>query len=178
MQNLSAEYENLSIEEKIGQLFFTGIPGEELDTETADFLAEIKPGGICLFARNTKNAEKVRHLLDEISQTLKFTPFLSLDQEGGLVDRLRRIVEPMPSIKEMTQNGDSAENVKTLAGLTAEIMRLLGFNMNFAPVIDVTDERRQDFVMSNQKRTFGKTSVLYGAQFNFVYQRNSAYGKR
>ena len=157
MQNFSSEYENLSIEEKIGQLFFIGIPSEELDLETTDLLDEIKPGGICLFARNTKNAAKIRKLLNDISEQLSFQPFLSLDQEGGLVDRLRRVVEPMPSIKEIT-SANAAQNVEILANLTAEIIRIIGFNMNFAPVVDVTNTEREKFVMNNQKRTFGNST--------------------
>lgn len=148
------DFGNLPIEEKIGQLFFIGLPGESLDESTESLLNDISPGGICLFARNTKNAEKTRGLLDNCSEALSAQPFLSLDQEGGLVDRLRRILEPMPTAKEIG-NPQNPENAKTLAKITAEAIRILGFNMNFAPVIDVSDESRRGFIMDNQSRTFG-----------------------
>ena len=43
---------SLSIKQKVGQLFFIGIPGPEFDIDTKQMLADIEPGGICLFARN------------------------------------------------------------------------------------------------------------------------------
>lgn len=153
---MSTEFNHLSIKEKIGQLFFIGLPGEDLDDSSIKLLNEISPAGICLFARNTKNALKTRKLLDDVSDILPFQPFLGLDQEGGLVDRLRRIIEPMPSVKEIYQSG-KVENIEILAEITAEAIRILGFNMNFAPVIDVTNENRKGFIMDNQNRTFGNS---------------------
>jgi beta-N-acetylhexosaminidase len=149
---------NLSLEEKIGQLFFIGLSGEELSATDEKLLKDIKPGGICLFSRNIKDAEKTRRLLFDISERLPLQPFLSLDQEGGLVDRLRRIVEPFPSAAEISRNGNFG-NAKKLAALTGEILRILGFNMNFAPVVDVGGQKRADFVMNNQARLFGQTKA-------------------
>ncbi len=153
---MSAEFSHLSIKAKIGQLFFIGLPGEDLDNLSLKLLKEISPAGICLFARNTKNAVKTRELLQGISELLPFQPFLALDQEGGLVDRLRRIVEPMPSVKEIYRSG-KMENAERLAKITAEAIRILGFNMNFAPVVDVTNDNRRGFIMDNQNRTFGNS---------------------
>ncbi len=145
---------NLPLREKIGQLFFIGLSGEEISKTDEKLLSEIKPGGICLFSRNIKDAEKTRKLLSDVSKRLTLQPFLSLDQEGGLVDRLRRIAEPFPSAAEISRNGN-LENAKKLGELTAEILRILGFNMNFAPVADVCTDRRVDFIMNNQARLFG-----------------------
>jgi beta-N-acetylhexosaminidase len=154
---MTQEYKNLPIKKKIGQLFFIGLPFEELDTESLELLEKISPGGICLFSRNTKNAEKTRKLLDDISAKSVYQPFLSLDQEGGLVDRLRRISEPMPSARDISKNGNP-ENAARLAKITAEMIRILGFNMNFAPVVDVTNDKRTGFIMDNQLRTFGNSA--------------------
>ncbi len=154
MSTYSKQYNKLSLNEKVGQLFFIGVPGEELDSFTSDLIDEISPGGVCLFARNTKNSEKTRDLLENIRENLPFEPFLSLDQEGGLVDRLRRICEPFPSPRDISKSRDF-ENVVRLAKITAEAVRILGFNMNFAPVTDVADESREDYVMNAQQRVFG-----------------------
>jgi len=151
---MSNNYSELPIEQKIGQLFFIGIAGEESDADSISLLERIRPGGVCLFARNTKNAAKTRNLLNEIRSGLEFEPFLSLDQEGGLVDRLRRISEPLPSAKDISRSGNP-EFAGRLADLTAETVRILGFNMNFAPVVDVTDKDRLGFIMDRQMRTYG-----------------------
>lgn len=155
MKNTYPNLQNLSVREKIGQIFFIGIAGEEFDYTSEKFLEEIKPGGICLFSRNIKDAKKTRKLLDEISRKLPFQPFLSLDQEGGLVDRLRRIVEPFPSAKDISRNGKT-ENAEKFAALTAEIIRILGFNMNFAPIVDISSQTAANSVLDRQSRTYGK----------------------
>src|SRR5688572_23687453 len=101
-------FHQLSIEQKIGQLFFIGIPGPELDEATSMLLAEISPGGICLFARNIRETRQTRDLLDELRRSLPVTPFLSIDQEGGVVDRLRRVMTPMVSASLITSTADAS----------------------------------------------------------------------
>jgi beta-N-acetylhexosaminidase len=147
-------FENLSPKQKTGQLFFIGLPSAEIDEPTGKLLETIQPGGICLFSRNIKTAAQTRKLLDDTRKILPVEPFLALDQEGGLVDRLRRIIAPMPSIKTIAEKGNP-ECVRKLAEITAELIRILGFNMNFAPVVDVIDKEREKFVNGLYSRGFG-----------------------
>src|SRR5688572_23428502 len=93
--NIYFQMSSLTTQQKIGQLFFIGIPGPEIDERIHDLLDEIQPGGVCLFSRNVRERAQTRNLLDGLRETLD-DPFLSVDQEGGLVDRLRRLVTPMP----------------------------------------------------------------------------------
>lgn len=170
----SDNFETLSQKQKIGQLFFIGLPGTQVDDQTRQILEKISPGGICLFSRNIKSAEQTRRLLDDVRENLPVEPFLALDQEGGLVDRLRRIVTPMPSVKAVTESGNP-ELTRRLAEITAEIVRVLGFNMNFAPVVDVIDERREKFVNGLYSRGFGKSREevinLAGHYFDTLQKR-------
>ena len=167
---------SLPLEQKIGQLFFIGLGGAEFDGAARELLAEIAPGGVCLFARNIRAAAQTRKLLDEIRENSKVAPFLSLDQEGGLVDRLRRIVEPMPAANLLK----TTEQVETLAEITAEIVRILGFNMNFAPVVDVIDENRAKFSNGGLfSRAFGKSKeevFEFSRKYLEVLQRNGVLG--
>src|SRR5688500_3520199 len=89
--------DSLSLSQKIGQLFFIGVSGPEIDAGTRSLLDEVSPGGVCLFARNIREAAQTRQLLDEIGALLPARAFFSVDQEGGLVDRLRRVMTPMPA---------------------------------------------------------------------------------
>src|SRR4026208_742401 len=114
----------LTIEEKVGQLFFIGISGPERDKATETLLNEIRPGGVCLFARNIKSPQQTRELLDGLRVILALEPFLSIDQEGGRVDRLRRIITPMPAANRFRQ----LTHVQEFAAMNAEVLRLLGFN--------------------------------------------------
>lgn len=155
---------SLSNEKKVGQLFFIGIPGAEFDAATRDLLEKVAPGGVCLFTRNIREAINTRKLLDEIAKSSEIAPFLSIDQEGGLVDRLRRIIEPMPAVSSLK----TAIEAEKLAEITAEVLRILGFNMNFAPVIDVSGESRRRFINGLNSRTFGNSKET-AAEFGKVY---------
>jgi beta-N-acetylhexosaminidase len=143
----------LTTKQKIGQLFFIGIPGPDLDSQTIDLLNEIQPGGVCLFARNIRGREQTRKLLDGLRELLPVEPFLSVDQEGGLVDRLRRILTPMPPANLIRSESEAREFGKAVG----ETLRTLGFNMNFAPVVDVIDQNRDRFSNGLHSRAFGKS---------------------
>lgn len=166
---------SLPLKQKIGQLFFIGISGTEVDEMLAEFLAEISPGGVCLFARNIKNAEQVRELLADIRRRLPIEPFLSVDQEGGVVDRLRRISTPMPPANSLK----TLDQIKILAAATAEILRILGFNMNFAPVVDVLDADRRLFVNGLYSRTYGEDKnavVRFAGEYLGTLQAHGCIG--
>ncbi len=143
--------QSFTSEQKIGQHFFIGIPGPEVDEMTERLLREINPGGVCLFSRNIKTAVQTRDLLDGIRDILPFEPFLSLDQEGGRVDRLRRIVTPMPPASKFVK----ADDVNVFAAIVSDVIRILGFNMDFAPVADVVDENRECSNNGLFSRAFG-----------------------
>lgn len=167
---------SLPLERKIGQLFFIGLAGADYNDAAREVLAEIAPSGVCLFARNIRQAEQVRKLLDNIRETGEITPFLSLDQEGGLVDRLRRVIEPMPAANLIK----TSEQAAKLAKITAEIVRILGFNMNFAPVVDVVTEKRSKFDNGGLfSRAFGRTKEeVFELSFQYLetLQTNGCLG--
>lgn len=146
---------SLPLEKKIGQLFFIGIPGPNFDGLTGELVGEISPGGVCLFTRNIREATATRELLDSLRSAMAVEPLLSLDQEGGLVDRLRRIAEPMPAAASLRDSEDARE----LALLTAELTRMLGFNMNFAPVVDVVTPERERSNNGLYSRAFGNDAA-------------------
>ena len=147
------ELSSLSIEQKIGQLFFIGVPGPELDCYTEELIARIQPGGVCLFARNIKGLSQTRELLDGLYSAIEIPPLLSLDQEGGRVDRLRRIMTPMPAASQLRNSSDARE----LGDIVGEATSLLGFNLDFAPVVDVIDDERGNLVNGLQSRGLGRS---------------------
>lgn len=150
----NVEPRTLSQAEQIGQLFFIGIPGTVFDSATSQLVEEIKPGGVCLFARNIKEPEQTRELNEQVSKHLTVEPFLSVDQEGGLVDRLRRVLAPMPAAARIPDAGSAG----TQAAIIASALSQLGFNMNFAPVVDVIDAERAKFQNGLHSRAYGETA--------------------
>lgn len=150
------DLQTLSLEQQVGQLLFIGIPGTEIDNETRAHLQEIQPGGVCFFGRNVRRLEQTRRLIEDVREALPVEPILSVDQEGGLVDRLRRICTPMPSARVIRQHGDLAA-ARALGSTTGEILRMLGFNMNFAPVMEVMTAERDLLSNGLYSRSFGRS---------------------
>src|SRR5207253_4048408 len=117
---------------------------------------EIKPGGIMLFGRNVEDADQVRTLLDGARAMLPITPLCGIDQEGGLVDRLRDIFPAMPSARAIRQHGDLS-GARTLGRVTGEILRMLGMDINFAPVMSIITQERSQLTNGLYSRSFGRS---------------------
>jgi beta-N-acetylhexosaminidase len=147
---------SLTLEQKIGQLLYIGLPGTEFDAETRALVEEIQPGGVIIFGRNVVAPEQLRALLDSVREVVAVDPLFGIDQEGGLVDRLRKICTPMPSARTIRQHGDLAA-ARTLGRLTGEALRLLGFNMNFAPVLSIMTDDRDLLSNGLYSRSFGRS---------------------
>ncbi|HST50443.1 MAG TPA: glycoside hydrolase family 3 N-terminal domain-containing protein [Pyrinomonadaceae bacterium] len=152
-----------SLERKAGRLLFVGLPSTRLDRHWREFLREVRPGGVILFGRNIETAEQVALLNAQIRDAAGAQVLVGVDQEGGLVDRLRDICEPSPSAKAV-RNAGIAELAARFGKLTARSLRLLGFNMNFAPVLDLSGDNEDNGLRA---RTFGvnpeMVSLLAGA---------------
>jgi beta-N-acetylhexosaminidase len=146
----------LPLEQQIGQFLFIGLPGTELDAETRALIEEVQPGGIIIFGRNVAGPEQLRSLLDGIRELIATPPLFGIDQEGGLVDRLRKIFTPMPSARTIRQHGDLAA-ARALGRITGEVLRMLGFNINFAPVMSIMTDDRDLLSNGLYSRSFGRS---------------------
>jgi beta-N-acetylhexosaminidase len=146
----------LPFEQQVGQFFFIGLPGTEVDEETRKLIEEIKPGGIIIFGRNVESPEQLRKLVDDARQLIPTEPLVAIDQEGGLVDRLRPIFPPMPSARAIRQHGDLA-GARRLGRVTGELLRMLGFNLNFAPVMSIITEARSKLTNGLYSRSYGRS---------------------
>ena len=147
---------------QIGRLLCVSLSGPELTTQERDLLARLRPGGVILFARNCQRPGQVRALTDEARALLGEDALVAIDQEGGRVDRLRAFLPPMPSAAVTAERG-GAEAAATLGALTARALRLLGFNLNFAPVLDVLARGREGLGKGLETRTFGPSPQTVSA---------------
>src|SRR6266550_7317728 len=147
---------SLPLEQQIGQFFFIGLPGTELDDATRDLITEVQPGGVIIFGRNVAAPEQLRSLLDGVRELLPAPPLMGIDQEGGLVDRLRKIFTPMPSARTIREHGDLAA-ARALGRITGEALRILGFNMTFAPVMSIMTDERDLLSNGLYSRSFGRS---------------------
>ncbi|HKP35797.1 MAG TPA: glycoside hydrolase family 3 N-terminal domain-containing protein [Pyrinomonadaceae bacterium] len=147
---------SLPFEQQIGQFFFIGLPGTEIDEETRKLIQEINPGGVIIFGRNVESPGQLRTLIDDARALVPTAPLCGIDQEGGLVDRLREIFPPMPSARAIRQHGDLA-GARKLGRITGELLRMLGFNLNFAPVMSIITEARSQLTNGLYSRSFGRS---------------------
>ncbi|HKS08317.1 MAG TPA: glycoside hydrolase family 3 N-terminal domain-containing protein [Pyrinomonadaceae bacterium] len=153
---LPEKFQSLSLEQQIGQFLFIGLPGPELDQETRDLITEVQPGGVIIFGRNVVGPGQLRSLLDGVRELVATPLLFGIDQEGGLVDRLRRIFTPMPSARTIRQHGDLAA-ARGLGRITGETLRMLGFNINFAPVMSIMTDDRDLLSNGLYSRSYGRS---------------------
>jgi len=138
---------------RLGQLLLTGVPGFELDRETAARLKKLQPGGFILFGRNIQSAEQLRKLCDDLRDLSDIEPFITIDQEGGRVSRLRLIGDEPPNAQSLRDKGDPAL-ITTHGRLTGQLLRFFGFNLDLCPVLDISYDDTAD--NSLKGRAYGK----------------------
>ena len=150
----------MTIEEKVGQMMFVGIPGTTLTENTKAALAAMHAGGVILFDRNMETREQVKALNTSL-QTLEtnawhIPPFLAVDQEGGLVTRMQHAAYTAPPAAEIGKG--KPEDAYIHASKTGSDIRELGFNLDFAPVLDCSDRmhRRTYGTAPQQVTIFGE----------------------
>ena len=147
---------SLPLDQQIGQFFFIGLPGTDLDDTARALIDEVQPGGVIIFGRNVAAPEQLRSLLDDVSERLHTPALFGIDQEGGLVDRLRKIFTPMPSARTIRQHGDLAA-ARSLGRVTGEVLRMFGFNINFAPVMSIMTDDRDLLSNGLYSRSYGRS---------------------
>jgi beta-N-acetylhexosaminidase len=127
---------NVQLSEQAGQVLIAGLASTSLSAEERGWIEQSRPGGIILFRRNIEEATQVAALLRDADRLGSTPLFRCVDLEGGLVDRLRDVVYPMPSAAAVFATGK--RNLYRQHGwLIAREARALGFNVVLAPVLDL-----------------------------------------
>ena len=129
--------------EQLGQLLLTGVPGPELDPDTAARFKKLQPGGFILFGRNIESPEQLRKLTDDLRDLSDTEPIITIDQEGGRVSRIRLIGNEPPNAQALREKGDR-KLIKRHGQLTGQILRLFGFNLDLCPVLDISYDDEAD----------------------------------
>jgi beta-N-acetylhexosaminidase len=120
-----------------GQLVMVNIEGRSLDAKQADFLARHHIRAVCLFRPNLGSESEVRHLTAQLREAMGPHALIGLDQEGGSVVRATFLPQPPAAMALGAVNDEAlAEQV---GAATSRGLRSLGFNWNFAPVLDVNN---------------------------------------
>ncbi|MEW6586104.1 MAG: glycoside hydrolase family 3 protein, partial [Nitrospirota bacterium] len=133
---------SLTLEQKVGQLLMVGIPGRSLSEKDVAHLKSIKPGGIVFYGRNFHSASDIRPLISKIEAVLNdqnLPLFFAIDQEGGLVHRVRGEYFNPPSAPAIGA-AHSADLAKESGRAVGIALKDLGININLSPVLDVPSD--------------------------------------
>src|SRR5438045_4148708 len=137
-----------------GQLILTGVPGKELDPETAAMFRRVQPGGFILFGRNIETASQLRKLIDDLRDLSQVEPIITIDQEGGRVSRLRLLGNEPPNAQQLRDKND-IDLIAKHGDMTGRVLRLFGFNLDLCPVLDISFDDEAD--NSLRGRCYGRT---------------------
>lgn len=151
---LQRQIEQMSIDEKIGQLVIVGLDGYEMDDNTHDMINKYKVGGFILFKRNIQSAEQTLSLINSLKEantSNKVPLFIAVDEEGGSVSRMPDEFVKLPTSRAVGKI-DSEEFAFEIGNTVGFQIKSLGFNMNFAPVLDI-DSNPKNPVIGD--RSFG-----------------------
>ena len=140
---------DVSLDEKIGQMLMIGFRGLEVDTNSQivkDLMNQLI-GGVVLFdrdvalgsnIRNIQSPNQVSNLIQSLNKYSKQQIFVAVDQEGGKVNRLKmQYGFPYHVSQQYLGNLDNADSTAFYGNQTGKTLYNLGFNVNFAPVVDV-----------------------------------------
>jgi len=166
--DVDALLSKLTLAEKIGQMLFLGFGGKEMDETIASFLEDKKPGAVALFSRNIKDTRQVATLIRAVRthDPAGIPMFITVDQEGGNVVRLTRDATISPSNMAIGAAGDEAL-AERMGRALGKDLRVLGFNMNLAPVLDINSNPANPVIGI---RSFGGSADLV-ARMGVAYMR-------
>jgi beta-N-acetylhexosaminidase len=162
------------IRRTIGQLLIGSLPGATIPVELRSLARDFGLGGIILFARNIEGPEQVAELSHDIQSLAAGTPlWVSVDQEGGRVARLRAPFTEWPPMAVLGRSGDAALASRFATALAAEL-RAVGITLDYAPVLDIHTNPKNpvigDRALAEDAAMVGKlgAAIVRGLQENGV----------
>lgn len=156
---LLKKIEGMTLKEKIGQLLVVGFEGTSINSDIEKYIENYKVGGFILFSRNIRNADESFKLINDIKEknTQNSIPlFISIDEEGGGVSRLPKEFLKLPSAK-MIGNANREEISFEYGKVIGARVKSLGFNLDFAPVLDINSNPKNPVIGD---RSFGDTEKI------------------
>jgi len=157
----------------VGQMLIVGFRGTSVDENSyiVKAIRDLNLGGVILFdydvpsktrGRNIIDPEQTKKLIADIESYSPHPLFIALDAEGGLVNRLKPSYGFSDTPSHETLGGGSAEETREAAGTLGKELSDLGFNLDFAPVVDL-NVNPENPVIGNLERSFGRDPDLVTA---------------
>jgi beta-N-acetylhexosaminidase len=171
--------DTLPIRKKIAQLFLMGFRGSDMSegSEVYQMIQEVGPGAVILFdqdmvhhkpVHNISSPKQLQELCEALHKTSSLPLWIGIDQEGGLVNRLKPEYG-FPETKSHAYLGkqDNTELTYQKAKDIGSVLREMHISINFAPVVDIAKEEDSS-IIAKRERSFGRSSDV-------VYRHAKAY---
>ncbi|MFA6661991.1 MAG: beta-N-acetylhexosaminidase [Bacilli bacterium] len=133
---------DMTLKEKLGQLIMAGFEDDYYDEHARKIIEEYKIANIILFSRNIKDINQLiklnKKIYQEVMNSTGTIPFISIDQEGGMVTRIKSGATFCPGNMSIASTGNS-DNAEKIGRISGDELAHLGINMNLAPSLDVNN---------------------------------------
>ncbi len=156
-QYINLVVQNMTLDQKLGQMMIVQFVGPTYSLDISTMISQYHVGAVLLFTVNNNISDKVqlKELIQQIQSNNSIPMIVAIDQEGGTVDRLQALDGPRPSATDIGATNDP--NKATAAGIRdAQDLTSYGFNLNLAPVVDVSNVYNQQLY----GRTYGNNTAL------------------
>jgi beta-N-acetylhexosaminidase len=153
---IKEQIEGMSLDEEIGQMVIVGLAGYTIDDNSRRMLEDYHVGGFIVYGLNVENTDQLLNLTNSLKEgnlKNKVPLFISVDEEGGKVDRMPGEFKRYPANKTIGEVNNKDFSYK-LGNVIAEEIKMLGFNMDFAPVLDINSNPKNPVIGD---RSFGST---------------------
>lgn len=157
----------LEIQRKIGQMLIIALEEKQITQKTINIIQKYNIGGIILYRKNYNSYKEMLDLINklkEINRVNEIPLFISIDQEGGRVNRMPSEILNLESASKISKKGD-IELVKESANIIGEMLIKTGINMNYSPVLDIKKFKENHAIGD---RCFGENKEevsKYGIEF-------------
>lgn len=157
--SVSQILDEMSLEEKIGQLIFAGVEGTSRSEKNDQLIKNLKVGGIILNKKNLDNPSQTVLLINRFKALNDKNPiplFFGIDQEGGRISKLPGGLTDIPTNMEIGQVNNQNFSFE-IGQVLGKMVKVYGFNVNFAPVLDVNSNPNNPVIGD---RSFGNNPYL------------------
>lgn len=146
----TADKKPLTARQRAGQLIMIRMEGTELSIEQAQYLRDNAIRAVCLFRPNMVDATQLAKLTSDLRAAMGENALIAIDQEGGAVVRATWL--PSPPAAMGLGAADDVELARAVGAAVARGIKALGFNWNFAPVLDMNNNLHNPVIA---ERSFG-----------------------
>jgi len=154
-----------TLRESAGQVLWIGFETDAWNWQLESLLREVRPGGVIFFQRNIATAEQFQNLVRQIAgfllESSALPPLLAVDLEGGLVDRFRELLAPLPSVRQAVRAGMARE----LGRIAGREVASFSLNVDFAPVLDVGSPESETVLGTRTAGESAEQVARFGEEF-------------